>query len=182
MQRSNNKRRRRKEEKKQQRRRTVCRASWERCLQWPDSSHQGAAGCFQVLPRCFSRQFNQTLDAPPRPRTAASSPPPSSSSSSLALCSFDSQTGCSLFLPQCHLSPITWRYANSRPVGAPDISAVIPQIDSCGKHVHDGLSSPAGAPLPFSHVVLFIHHSEVCTSHTCTQVCTQTLLLKPRRD
>lgn len=37
---------------------------------------------------------------------------------------------CSLFLPQCHLSPITWYYANSSPNGAPDISAVIPQIDS----------------------------------------------------
>lgn len=148
------------------------KASWERRLTGPDSPHltatisrggRGAAGCFQTFPRRFSRRFNQTLDAPPRPpcrhrRTAASSP---SSSSSLALCSLDSQTGCSLFLPQCHLSPITWRYANSFPAWAPDISAVTPQIDSSGKHVRGGLSSPAGATLPFSHVALFIHHSEV---------------------
>lgn len=77
---------------------------------------------------CFRAGFHGSKSNAP-----AEAPLPSSSSSSLALCSSDSQTGCSLFLPQCHLSPITRRYANSSASGAPGITAVIPQIDSSAK-------------------------------------------------
>lgn len=55
-----------------------------------------SAGCFQIFPRRFWRRFNQTSGAPLRPPRRHSRAAASSASSSLALCSFDSQTGCSL--------------------------------------------------------------------------------------
>lgn len=75
---------------------------------------------------------------------------------------------CSLFLPHCHLSPITLYYANSFLNGYCGVwhQCCHPSDWRLQKHVFDELSSPAETPLLFRLAVLFMRHSEIWTWHT----------------